>query len=758
MTIPPFSDSPPCYGGGGGPLADQNQIEWDLRVALFRRDDSARDRALHAWEAAWGGVPEDLEAWSQEARRALALLDEGRQAAKRGDPAAMAVLDEVRTLSPFYVDEVKRKLEEELAWASRPRVQGARTSRVVVGAPDHRLWTLGPSPIWRVAIDESGDFSPRGLFAAVCVPDEVEMPDRRPFHAATEAPEVRDEVLQVILDRPVGVVVVDIADHLEGEVARWERGLVATFDWILALLPRQGPVDLRVHVEQRSHFYAGLNLELAMAQRLDDLAEADPSWVGSRCTVVVVDKDDRLGPFADALAHTAGGSSADTQDRRRRSGLFPGCAISGALVAQARSWRRWTGGQPPSPALWRELVSEPPAARPPVSPMRTPEEPLDLLARSLGALGAVAQGDPRLWRSYLGATREHLDGKAVSVERLGAELAWLERYAPPGEALRPAERLRWRTSALEEANHRGDVVFGHEAELVGLSARLAGEDCWGSVDADLRLAVLDTNRFDWGGASARLHPWIRVGRPALGHQRWGRLHSSLAQHAAARGDWSRAHGHFDQALEAFGALSDPDLAASEARQTATYRVLALIADSRAPAETVRKALAGLIGPLPQSLGPLAASVADGERFAHHLAVQFVVERGDAAEGAAWRGSVGLHHEGAGHPWPLILAWRAALVEREDPELALALLGQADESAALLEGGPVLLLQRCAFGVAAEGLGKRWPGLDLDLGAVARALPRALPWVEALGKRRGARVTPGSVVREALVAGLPPLFR
>jgi hypothetical protein len=339
----------------------------------------------------------------------------------------------------------------------------------------------------------------------------------------------------------------------------------------------------------------------------------------------------------------------------------------------------------------------------------------------------------------MAGVRDHLDSKSVQLAALGREVAFLASCAPAGTELSPPVRLAWLTAQLEAANHVGVLESPLEGELDALAARLREEEPTLACQADLDRAVLATNRLDPNAATAALARWIHQPPAVPGLRHWGRVRSSLGQHAALRGDAAGALEHFDEALEAFERLSDGGVL--ERAQTATYAAIAATDHPGLDDDTARARIAELLpsGITPGSVAEFAASASPGTRYIHHALVRWISRRGDPDARAAYLGARDRWAHGEGHPWPLIEVHRALLLHDDGAgdEAVRRHLARAIDACSNASEGVVAYIALVAVAVAVC-LGIEAPhALEKLAGSLPLRLPRGAWDVlrEALAGRR-----------------------
>ncbi len=651
------------------------------------------------------------------------------------EKAAQAVLKEF----PWYRGKLKqicakRKLRlDRLAEARARKKAGEQLSRVKPGLCDHDLTALTPSPSWELVVDETGSFDggPQGVNApepgvvGLLVPAGVVLPALAPGWHAVEEPslEKHDAVVQAVLDAKVGVLGLRTKAIEPGDDP-WLAAVIELVQWTLRLMPISGETHLTVSVEQRGTHTSASSWQAAFTEVRRQLAQLAPArYAPLRLKVRVQAKDQNpLNGYADAIAFTYGSRAEHSRMRLQLSGLRGLCLLEGAATELRAAWDAVGHSSGLSGERWRSLLMEPDA--------RSPKSRLGRL------LERVAQGcrdGDGSWSRFFAATVAHLDSKAVDLRRLLGEVTWLEQAMPATAAASgrpPRLQLAWLTARVEAANHIGSVDGSAEAELEALSALLVDEAPELVCLADLDRCVLETNRFEFSRAADRLVRWADVRPREPGLQFWGRLLSQRGQLAAFAGDSARAEELFLQALAAFERLSDAKVGKLESSQTAAYLAIATMDRPGAPAELVRERVR-LVSELSQeAIAAQSANASPETKYAHHVLLRYLTAHGSAEERAAYLARSEEWETGEGHPWPLILAYRALLLVGRGAEADRAEAARLlDEATDLTRRhGPTVRFIGLAIAAAKrELLGGPGPNAA-EIAAVRTALPMA-PFAE-----------------------------
>lgn len=571
---------------------------------------------------------------------------------------------------------------------------------------------LKPSPKWTLLIDETGTRfdtdaqnmnvnNPKlGRVVGLLMPQRCglnQLP--RGWHAVDKDIEEIDRVIQAVLDAPVGVLGINVQQLPDASVERWAFAVLRLIDLVLRLLPVNGATELTVEIEQRDEFQRGMEWKALAYDALLRLAQTYPQRARQiKCRIKMIGKrDSSFNGYVDALAFIWSGSSPYSKECLKNTHFLGTCFLPGDAQAITRTWEWLDRGIMIEGADWAMLLRE-----------AATHQPGSLVGTILERLGQACQAQESHWERYLEYTLAHLDSKAIDLRALGKQVEWLERFQPAKKNLPPLARFVWLIAKLARSNHLGQIEQSWRDEMHTLGRQLLEEDAPLVCRAELNLAVNLTNRYEFAQAREILHPWGSMPAAVPGLRFFAQVQSSLGQHAAFMGDQANAVKHFDQALSLFARLSNPRLAKLEARQTQTYRAIALMDDDQADAETVAAAIEVVTGALPEAATKLAVSSYEGDKYAHHLLVRYLALHPHAKTGKMeylqqredW--SCGM-----GHPWPLIQLYRAMLMREHDLEAAIELAMEGVNLAMESDQGPVVQLIGASIRAIAHQFGKTW---------------------------------------------------
>ncbi|MBK1645473.1 hypothetical protein CKO25_12630 [Thiocapsa imhoffii] len=662
---------------------------------------------------------------------------------------------------------------------SRQNLTAEKTDTATLHPRDLRAQAA--SAHWQLMIDETGSsFGPEasglhvddrqlGRFVGLLIPQPQAglQPLPKGWHAVEqgEIDEI-DRVIQAVLDAPVGVLGITMLQLPEAPGERWVFGVIRLIDLVLRLMPLDGPTALEVLIENRGSFKGQAQWPAVAEQARLRLADAYPDRARAiELRIRIITKHDSpYNGYVDALAYIASGASEHSRACLNASGLPGTCLIDGDAETIARALEWMDRGRTLDGRDWTTLLAQPDA-----------EQPSSLVNTLLERLGATACHDTALWRRYLDHVTGHFDSRNLDLKLLGRQVVWLERWMPVDQKLPPTLRLLWLTSNLARANHLGQTEQPWVEEMRQLANRLMEEDARLVCRAELNLAVTATNRYDFEQAGEALRRWNPTAASSGGKMRgllrkllgdsdaeetaspkstaglryWGQVRSSLGQHRAFMGDPAGAVAFFDEALESFGALSDPESARRESRQTQTYRAIALMDDMACDGARVRAAVEAVTGPMPQALERLAASIDHDDKYAHHLALRWLVHRPDADLARHYLDRRDDWSEAEGHPWPLIQLYRALLLHPDDPAAARE---RAVDGARLAEdgaNGPVVHLIGACIRAVAVGWGEPWEGNETVLRRLESDLPLAHARIAHIRAALCKPLAPLDLLREVL---------
>ncbi len=679
-------------------------------------------------------------------RTALAKADALRptwnamvRAIERGADAS-AEIGDILAVAPYLAGQIRRRQSKALARASRPTPPSR--SELRESDVEHRLHHLPPSPSWRFLIDETGtrfahgdDGDREGRMVLIAIPEGVDLPEIKGFHASEAGADAIDRVVQTLIDAPVGILGLTVDDALLDDHASWGVAIETLLEVALRVLPIDGPTTVRALIERRGVTDPRTDWTPFTDSLLRTLNRSETRLRGLTFSAQSVEKSHGLIGYADAIAFTWGSTARVSRDRLARSRLLGRCLHPTSLSNERDLFDRLLRPGPFDADAWSRLL----AIRD-----QEPDGWLDGLENNVNA--RLTRND-LAWHAALAHTSAHLDGDRLDVYRADRELRAIDLTR--GErSLTPRAALVWRIARFAIANHHGAIDTHPMRALRDEAMAFAAEDVRLMALALLHLAVRHTNRFDFAAAEAEMAPLARLDIQTLGLRAWGRVRSTIGQHRAFVGDLAGARHAFQDAWQAFQRLSDPAERQRESGQTDTYLCLATIDDPSIDNDVVRRRLAGHFG---EDLAAAATAWAGREPtdhpYLHHLLLRYLVARGTEDERGAYLSQLRGWKSGDAHPWPLIDAARACILPQRDGVSGLQ---------HCLDASPPTIGARAyihaALQAACVAAGGSWPDAADDLASLAPDFPAArLDQLRSVAESRAPLV-------DAIAALLPFNFR
>lgn len=692
--------------------------------------------------------------------------------------------DQLRKKYPFLSGKLAKKMEYH---ASRKKRQERNQRLRKTGKPlstvsskrSHAIQTLDPCTSWDLVIDESGcDFEAGasgaqvGKIVGLLVPRGCDLPVLKGFHAISALPEEVDQVVQAVLDRPVGVFGISVSDIPEAIGERWMDGVCEVIHWVWQLLPIAANAlltDLYVHIENRGVYDAKLDLKALEREMLRQWARIDASRK-VRLSMCFASKDghDYLG-YVDALAFTWGSPAPESRERLKKSALAGECLQSIGSGRKLRDLRDFYA----RPELldgeyWKWLTGMPDS-----------NNTGGLSGYVLKRLAIHCSSSPSKWDEYVSILFDHLESKALDLQVLGRQCAWLVQCRPAGTVLPAVVELMWNVALLANKNHLGQTECRElVSEIRSLGDSLLEEDARLVCKADLHLAVQATNRFEFEEATHFMERWqdlsrleesfrsVEVGQAPFRHlgeimplvvglQLAGRVKSTIGQHLAFVGRFAEAREMFRSALIDFDKLSDRASADRDKDQTGTYLAIAAMDDPECPRTEVVKLVETVLGSLGSAINAIASSTKAQHKYKHHLLVRYLVQCGDAKTISDYiRAAKSMRYD-YGHPWPLIQFYRCLMAREHAPQLWEEVAKSVWELAFDSNQGPTVRFIGVCLGVSLGLIDASWPVFGSEMRQLREALPLAERRLDLL--KRYAESPPLSPL-EAVQALLPFNFR
>jgi len=650
------------------------------------------------------------------------------------------------------LNSLERKLDELITRERNLRgrhSQPKQRSRIKTTLKDGRhpncLRSLRSADSWTIYLDETGtDFDSTknsanpnrtGRVVALAVPKGVELADCGGFHAADRTFVEVDDVLQRILDAPVGILGFSILD----DTARhryWIGHVLHLIRWTLLQLPV--PTDgrrsrVRILIEQRDAYGPHTDLR-AIAQALEsELSVIDPQRFHEfALEIEFMDKSHPMNGYVDVVAFTWGSSDWSNKDRLRKSQLLGHCFVQTNEQSLHHLYLALTRGGSLAPTDWYALCAA-----------STGEHESSFLRRELERLGNAMARIPKQWELYLAEVQMRLASKQYSLSELGSAIAWVQQYANHAQIIPGTLRLQLDSSNLALANHRGQIQDDVVYRCLEQVRKLEDEAPQLVAEALLRMASTMTNNFQFDALESAVETWLAKPIAVAGLLNYGKLQSTRGQMHAFLGDPASAVTCFEAAAKSFSRLSDPLQVCRETRQTTIYELIArmdtisIVSEGSRPrpeVEPLLKAIRQLLGNRdPEAISWMLSASDASKRFEHHLWLRAMIRfpRQMAGARATYLGNQDKWKTGSDHPWPLISAYRAWLLnDAGGSEAARSYMDDAVSACLDEDHGVTLEWMALVLEALAPAIGVQLAGSDKAAWAgLRKRLPHA-PW-EAL---------------------------
>ena len=630
---------------------------------------------------------------------------------------------------------------------SQPKQRSKVRTTLRDGRHPNCLRALRPADAWTIYVDETGaDFDSTvrpanpnrtGRVVALAVPNDVELPDCGGFHAADRTFAEVDSVLQRVLDAPVGILGFSVID----DTARhryWIGHVLHLVRWTLLQLPV--PTDdrrsqIRILIEQRDAYSPQTKLK-ALAQALEsELAALDPQrFKGLALEMGFMGKNHPMNGYVDVIAFTWGSSDWSNKDRLRKSQLLGHCFVNANENSLHHLYLALTRGGPLAPADWYALCAA-----------AADEQEGSFLRRELDRLGKEMARFPRQWELYLQEVQMRLASKQYFLAEVGSAITWLQQYADQSQIIPGTLRLLLDSSNLSLANHRGQIEDDLVFRCLEWVKNLEDEAPQLVAEALLRMASTMTNNFQFNALEEVVETWLAKPIAVAGLMNYGKLQSTRGQMHAFLHSPTAAVPCFEAAAASFARLSDPRQVARETHQTEIYEMIARMdsvpfggdgGEPSAKVKLVLEAIRQLLGDREPEVISRSLSASDqARRFEHHLWLRAMnrFPRQMAGARAAYLCNRGKWKTGSDHPWPLIFAYRAWLLNDEgETDAARSQLHAA--IGACLEGNHGVTLEWMALvlNVLAQAIGMPLARSDHEAEVGLRKRLQHAPW-EALAE-------------------------
>ena len=605
------------------------------------------------------------------------------------------------------------------------------------------LRTLQPANVWTIYIDETGkEFdatvelpatsSQVGRVVALAVPDGVELPDCGGFHATERSFVEVDEVLQRVLNAPIGILGFSVLDGTANN-RYWIGHVFHLVRWTLLQLPMptdEGRSRVRILIEQRDSYGPETDLKVVARSLESELAALDPQRFNQfSLEMGFMDKNHPMNGYVDVVAFTWGSSDWSNKDRLRKSQLLGQCFVKANERSLHHLFLALTQGGPLAPSDWYALCAA-----------ASDEQEGSFLRRELERLGKTMVRFPRQWELYLAEVQMRLASKQYSLAELGSAIAWLQQYGDQSQIIPGTLRLQLESSNLTLANHRGQIQDDLVFRCLELIRKLEDEAPQLVAEALLRMASTMTNNFQFNALEEAVDIWLAKPIAVAGLLNYGKLQSTRGQMHAFSGGPSTGVACFEAATASFTRLSDPRQVSRETHQTGIYEMIARMdalplgangGEFRTEVEALLDAICKLLGDREQEVISRSLSISDqNSRFDHHLWLRAMnrFPRQMASARAAYLDYRDKWKTGTDHPWPLILAYQAWLLKDVGETMAAhSRMDAAVKACRDDDHGVTLEWMALVLDSLAQAIGVPLAGFDEEAEAGLRKRLQHAPW-------------------------------
>lgn len=532
------------------------------------------------------------------------------------------------------------------------------------------LRNLALSDKWDIYIDETGiNFDSQtidlqeshhliGRIIALAIPhySTLEQQNKATHSADLDYSQIQNIINTISKSKnTVGILGATLENDLRS--SNWMSSIGQLARWTTLMLPlaEKGSNRVRFFIENRELYNKDVSLQALQDSLVSNLKQLLPErFKELHLTLEFMDKTNPYNGYVDAIANLWGSRDALKKKILKETQWLGHCLLqsNGSLGYVERLYRDISQGSNIDGSEWFELCY-----------YATEEGENSLLAQLLKQIGTKV--DKATWRSYLAEAQYRVSTKNFNSKSLNLALEWLNQHKPRHDTLPKTLQLPLLSSSLASDNHLGKVDPDKILEVAGLIKDLEDEDAVSGCNAILRIAIATTNNLDFDSITPYINEWIKKPIAVPGLLNHAKLHSTLGQLNAFKGNYPLAIEQLDTALGFFGRLSDPEQIKRESQQSKSYRLFALLeAQPQKAKEEIRSHLQKNNS---TSWLPLIRGLARSQssrRFEHHLLLRYLITFDELKEEQqAYIESFEDWHDGdgEGHPWMLINAYRAWLL-------------------------------------------------------------------------------------------------
>lgn len=532
-----------------------------------------------------------FEATSRQGRHAVNLSAALLKRINLGTPAdeLQAWVDQQKqSQSPRIGRHLQITLDKATAFSSNKQKQNKANrdfnislpyTQVENGLHPQSLRAMQPADSWNLYIDETGNrfdtgaselnetSSALGRIIALAIPHHSRLqPLKEQLHAVDLNYNKIQELLKDIQQSKAGILGATLKQDLLGH--NWMSAVHQLARWALLLLPMTDdkPCRVRIHIEARAPYTSDAQL-LALQDTLEnELKSLLPQRFESlSLSLHIMSKENPYNGYVDAIANCWGSNDPVKRKLLTRTGWRGHCLLQTSELERIEDiYRSISTGEHVSGYHWFELC---------VASINEPAS--SMLHDMLDQLGQISRQQPGTWLDYLQETRHRLERKDFTPASLQIALAWLQNWQTENQQLPAHLQLELLSLQLASGNHLGETHLQRVGQLLSLISQLTDEAPAQACQALLRIAVRSTHLYDFASTEPLLQQWLDYPVAVPGLLNHAKLHSTRGQLLAFQGKNDDALAAFEQALQAFGRLSDDQQSKREIQQTSLYRAVLL---------------------------------------------------------------------------------------------------------------------------------------------------------------------------------------
>lgn len=701
---------------------DTSKWAWNVYLAfIWELPDAERqyDDVLFKAQALTATHPrlvEEINTYAKQGRHAATMtvaLNKKIQNGESEQEINSWIAKQAESQSPRIVKHLQVTFDKNIKYKKDKQQQHKKNTGFDITLPQvelengihpQSLRALKPAQEWDIYIDETGSNfslsaenlnetdSNLGRIVALALPAGHKLaPLKQATHGVDLTHAKIETLLKAITSNSCGVLGASLKQDLRN--TSWMSAINQLTHWLLLMLPVNGLTKVRVHIENRAPYNDSAYLKALQETLENDLKMLLPKrFENLHLSLEIMGKDNPYNGYVDAIANCWGSNDAVKRKMLARTAWRGACLLQTTNLDRVENlYSSIATGAEITSKDWFDLCAA-----------STQEPEHSLFHDMLEQLGEQAKANPKLWSAYLQEVRQRLTTKNFINQHLTSALAWLDTYKDEDYTLPDIMQLQLLSSDLTANNHQGFTQLEQVNQVLTLVNALEDEDAPEACQAVLRVVVRATHHYDFDSAQTLVEQWLATPVAVPGLLNHAKLHSTLGQLYAFKGQPVEAIASFDDAITAFERLSDKEAARKDIAQTNLYKAIALLdADDEKAAdivfnlvhETTTKADEAGIERLARSENPY--------RFTHYLLLRLLVSQPQwAAEREAYLSQEAEWKTEDSHPWMLINAYRAWLLQADkQTNLAVHYMQLAVESCFEAKGEMLNWMGHCLLALS-----------------------------------------------------------